>query len=143
MVNDSLILKAVSMLGVKEIAGPEHNPIILDFFRAAGHSWVRDDETAWCSAFLCWVAEQCGYKHPHSLLARDWLNVGEVVTEPIQGDIAIYWRVAANTNYGHVHLWLNSTYENNYGIGGNQSNMVTYAPYPKSRLLGYRRLQKK
>lgn len=131
------------MLGVKEIAGPEHNPIILDFFKAAGHSWVRDDETAWCSAFLCWVAEQCGYKHPHSLLARDWLNVGEVVTEPIQGDIAIYWRVAANTNYGHVHLWLNSTYENNYGIGGNQSNMVTYAPYPKSRLLGYRRLQKK
>jgi hypothetical protein len=38
--------------GLKEIRGEEHNPVILKFFKEIGHSWVQDDETAWCAAFV-------------------------------------------------------------------------------------------
>jgi uncharacterized protein (TIGR02594 family) len=141
-VNNEILLKALSQYGIKEISGALDNQIILDYFAAAGHAWVQDDETAWCSAFACWVAEQVGCEHPHSLRARDFLTVGDPVLEPEQGDIVVYWRVEKDSVYGHVHFFVSQDDKVIYGIGGNQNNMVTISPYLKSRLLGYRRLKK-
>lgn len=134
---------ALSQYGVKEIAGKDHNPVVLDYFKAAGHGWVKDDETAWCSAFTCWVAAQCGCEHPGSLLARDWLKVGVPVETPQQGDIVVFWRVTRGSMYGHVAFFISATKASVFGLGGNQSNTVTISAYPSERVLGYRRLNKK
>lgn len=115
--------------------------LIIDMFRVAGADWIQDDETAWCSAFACWIAEKCGMQHPASVRARDWLSVGIPVVQPQPGDVAIYWRVSKSSGYGHVAFYV-SHYDNyDYNLGGNQSNMVNISPQPRERLLGYRRLQ--
>lgn len=141
MEGQELILTALQYYGLKEKPGTDHEHLIIDMFKAAGADWIQDDETAWCSAFLCWVARQCGYGHPCSVKARDWLSVGMPVTTPRLGDVAVYWRVSKQSGYGHVHLYVSTIGEYNYGLGGNQSNMVNIAPQRIERLLGYRRLR--
>ena len=138
---EALILKALSIYGLQEIPGEQHHPLILEMFKAAGADWIDDDETAWCSALLCWVAEQVGCIHPKSVRARDWLSVGIPVVEPRLGDIAVYWRVSKQSGYGHAHLYVSNNDVYNYGLGGNQGNMVNIGEYRRDRLLGYRRLQ--
>lgn len=141
--NDRILLTALSQYGVKEIVGAQHNDKILRYFAAAGHSWVKDDETAWCSAFVNWVAAQCGCEKSGSLAARSWLEVGDVIleNEVQQGDLAIFWRVKKDSVYGHVGFFIAQTKDTILTLGGNQSNMITISPYLKSQWLGYRRLK--
>ena len=53
---------ALGEYGVKEIVGGKHNERILQYFKEIGHEWVKDDETAWCSAFANWVVKTYGEK---------------------------------------------------------------------------------
>lgn len=39
-------------VGIKEIAGKDHNPLIVSMFADVGHPQIRDDETAWCAAVV-------------------------------------------------------------------------------------------
>jgi len=143
--NNDLILKALSQYGVKEIVGSKHNQQILEYFKVAGHSWVKDDNTySWCAAFVNWVTRECGYESTGTLLARDWLNVGTSVDTPEIGDIVIFWRISKDSVYGHVAFYISDMDDSYiYVLGGNQSNMVNISVYPKYRVLGYRRLNKK
>ena len=65
--------KALSQYGTREIIGEEDNPVILDYFKFIGHKWVKDDETAWCGAFINWCAKKSGLEHTGKLDARSWL----------------------------------------------------------------------
>lgn len=76
--NGKLLQIALSQYGVAEIPGKNHNPEVLKYFTEIGHSWVKDDETSWCSAFMNWVAMKAGAERSGKLDARSWLAVGEV-----------------------------------------------------------------
>ena len=47
----------------------KHNKVIVDFFDQVGHGWVKDDETAWCSAFVGAVFAEVGIKGTENLAA--------------------------------------------------------------------------
>ncbi len=140
--NNDMVKLALSQYGIKEIPGSVDNPQIVKYFSEIGHSWVKDDETAWCSAFVNWVAKQSGHEYTAKLNARSWLNAGIEVSTPQIGDIAVFWRKGRHSAYGHVAIYINEDSNNVYVLGGNQSNQVCIQAYPKSRLLQYRRLNR-
>lgn len=138
----SILKRAFSQYGVKEIAGNNHNPKILKYFSFIGHSWVNDDETAWCSAFVNWAAKKEGLNYSGKLNARSWMKVGEPTKTPVIGDIVVFWRDKPTSWKGHVGIYINSDKHFIYVLGGNQSNQVNIKAIRKNRLLGYRKLKK-
>lgn len=137
---------AMDYYGLTEIPGEHHNPEILEFFREIGHSWVQTDETAWCSAFINYLAKVNGYEHSGKLDARSWMDVGTPIITPTVGDIVVFWRVHPDDWRGHVGLFIRDDGKRIYCLGGNQSNQVRITAYPKQSsnygLLGYRMLNK-
>lgn len=131
---------ALSQIGVKEIVGRKHNPIIVNYAKEIGHSWVVTDETAWCSIFMNWVAMKAGLSRSNKLNARSWLKVGKKVDTPKQGDVVIFWREKRTSWKGHVAMYISETKTHVYVLGGNQRNSVCIMAYPKYRVLQYRRL---
>jgi uncharacterized protein (TIGR02594 family) len=125
-------------LGVTEIAGAEHNPAILAYFRDAGFPEINDDETSWCAGFTGAMLERSGYAGSKSLAARSYLNWGKPVTKPRPGDIAVFWRDDPRSWQGHVGFYVGETATHVQVLGGNQRNQVSIAAYPKVQLLGYR-----
>jgi len=134
----AMYLKASEFIGLTEIGGEENNPQIVQFFKEIGHSWVQDDETAWCSAFLNWIALKCGCDRSLKLDARSWLGAGNEVHKPELGHIVILWREKPISWKGHTGLFAGIDDKHIHILGGNQGNQVKVAKYPKNRLLGYR-----
>jgi len=136
---------ARSRVGLKETPGPLHNDEIIAMFAKVGHSWVKDDETAWCSAFRGWAEEMAGGKSTRKLDARSWLKWGKPVdiSEAIAGDTVIFWRGKPGGWQGHVGFFVRNDGDNIVVLGGNQGNAVSEASYPASRLLGVRRASAK
>jgi len=135
-----MFLLAMEFYGLREISGNEDNPIIVGWFRDIGHSWVKDDETAWCSCFINWLAWKLNLERSGKLDARSWLECGTFIQKPEIGDVVIFWRESINSWKGHVGLFAGNDENHIYCLGGNQYNCVNIKPYPKDRVLGYRRL---
>jgi uncharacterized protein (TIGR02594 family) len=133
---------ALSQYGIKEVIGQVNNKKIVDYFKEIGHPEVKDDETAWCSAFVNWVAMKAGYHFTGKLNARSWLDIGTPTTTPEQGDVVILKR-ANDPQSGHVGFFINQDAYYIYMLGGNQGNQVNITPFHKDNLLGYRQLTKK
>jgi uncharacterized protein (TIGR02594 family) len=129
--------KAVKELGVAEIKGRNHNPKILVYHQATSLK-AKSDETSWCSSFINWLFEECGMSGTDKANARSWLDWGKPLNAPKKGCVVIFWRVSLKGWQGHVGLYVKEDSKNIYVLGGNQSNKVSIAPYPKNRLLGYR-----
>jgi uncharacterized protein (TIGR02594 family) len=132
---------ARSYLGTKELKGFADNPKIMEMYRTVGHDWIEHDEVAWCAAFVGHCLEKAGLASTRKLNARSYLTWGEKVAGPEQakeGDIVIFTR-GSGTAQGHVAFFLKATGSQVEVLGGNQSDGVTIARYPRSRLLGIRR----
>ena len=77
-------------------------------------------------------------------MAKSFLEYGEEVVEPQQGDIMIFER--GNEGWqGHVGFYVSTTVLDNgsklYNIlGGNQNDSVNVKAYSGSRLIGIRRV---
>ena len=136
----AMYLKASEFIGLTEMPGEQHNPQILEFFQDIGHNWVQTDETAWCSAFVNYIALKCGCERSFKLDARSWLGVGEEIIEPELGDLVIFWREHPNSWKGHVGEFSGMDEKNIFCLGGNQSNRVNVSSYPRTRVLGFRRI---
>ncbi len=97
-----------------------------------------------CSAALNYFCKKLGYKRSGKLDARSWLKVGKVVKVPETGDIVVLWRDNINSWQGHVGLYISEDKSTDriYVLGGNQDNMISIKPYHKSRVLGYRKIEK-
>lgn len=140
--NKEILYQAATQLGIKEIIGQEDNPEVLKYFDICGFDGKKlKDETAWCSAFMNWVAKTTESEWTGKLTARSWLNVGIEVQEPTTGDVVIFWRESPSSWKGHVGIFLREENGWIYTLGGNQGNAVSVKAYPKSRLLGYRSLR--
>ena len=132
---------ALSQIGIEEIEGGQDNPEVLKYFDEIGFDGSKlKDETAWCSAFVNWVAKKAGLEYSGKLTARSWLKVGKPVENPQLGDVVIFWRESIDSWKGHVGLFIRQGKDDIFVLGGNQDNAVRISEYPKDRLLGYRKL---
>lgn len=130
---------ALSHVGLKEFTSKgKHNPVIVNMFAEIGHEWVKDDETAWCAAFVNYCLKSAKYSHTGKLNARSFLDYGVKTETPTQGDIVVLWRSSRDSWKGHVGFYVSEDEDSIYCLGGNQSNMVNVKAYPKYQLLGYR-----
>lgn len=132
---------ARSYLGTKELKGSADNPKIMEMYRTVGHTQVEHDEVAWCAAFVGHCLEKAGLPSTRKLNARSYLTWGEKVAgreQAREGDIVVFTR-GSGTAQGHVAFFLKAAGSQVEVLGGNQSDGVTIARYPRSRLLGIRR----
>lgn len=96
--------------------------------------------TPWCAGFVNAVEKRCGRNGTGKLLARSFLKYGTAVGTPRLGDIVVFKR--GNSSWqGHVGYYISEENGKVLSLGGNQSNKVCYAYYPKSSVIGYRRPQ--
>jgi uncharacterized protein (TIGR02594 family) len=124
-------------MGVKEKPGSGNNPRVVEYLNSTDldSDSAGSDETPWCSAFVNWCVEKSDNEGTNSAWARSWLDWGKRTDEPSTGCIVVFSR---GTNSGHVAFYLSKDDDSIRVLGGNQSDQVCEANYPKSRLLGYR-----
>lgn len=134
------VINALKYYGTRTIHGEKNNSDILKFFEAIGHDWVKNDEVPWCAAFLNYILQISGIENTRKLNARSFLDIGEKVSQPILGDIAVFWRLDPKGTLGHVGIFVAQDEKNIFVLGGNQQDQVNIMPIPKIRLLSYQRL---
>lgn len=119
-----------------------HNPKVVKYFKDVGHAWVKDDETAWCAAFVGAMLKRSGLPHTGKLNARSYLNWGEPVAldDAQPGDVVVFSRGDRNGWQGHVAFFVRKEGSKIVVLGGNQKNQVNEKPYAATRLLGIRRI---
>ncbi len=123
--------------GVDEIPGAlAHNPRIVEYHAATSLS-ATDDETPWCSSFANWCMMKASQDRTNSAAARSWLNWGVKLEAPRKGCVVVFSRPPSPSS-GHVAFFEEIRGERIFVLGGNQSNQVSIASYPDSRLLAYR-----
>lgn len=128
---------AWSELGIRESPGPATNARITALFRDAGNPHVKDDETAWCAAFVGACLARGGQKGTTSLRARSYLEFGERLTTARLGAVAVFSR-GINPALGHVGFVVGETKSAILVLGGNQANAVSVAAFERARLLAFR-----
>lgn len=129
---------ALSSLGLSEISGSQHNPLILQWWKAIRAPFT-DDETPWCAAFVGGVLEHCGLRSTRSAAARSYQNWGTKLDGPCVGAVVVFWRGSPNSAKGHVGFVVGRDKFNNLLVlGGNQGNKVSIKAFPYGRVIGYR-----
>lgn len=133
------IAQAFEHMGVIEIPGTKHHPLILWFHQQTSLK-ATTDEVPWCSAFACAVMEMSGHKSPRSAAARDWLKWGMTIEKPAFGSIVVFDRSdPSNKSAAHVAFYWGARADGRVDVlGGNQSNRVCVAPYLESDIIGFR-----
>lgn len=94
------------------------------------------DATPWCAAFVNWCLTMGGKTGNGSAWALSWATYGQAVTTPAVGDLVVFSRKAGGTTGGHVGFFLADEGTRVRVLGGNQSNSVSEASYPKNGKLG-------
>ena len=130
---------------IHEIPGAEDSGFIR-WCHGATTLGETHDEIPWCSSFINRLAWLLRLPRSKSAMARSWLGVGISIPteEAMPGwDIVVLSR-GSNPQAGHVGLfagWEDSSAGRVVRlVGGNQSNGVTLAEFPVTRILGVRRL---
>ena len=130
-------------LAQKEIGTVEwakgDNPVVIGYFKDAGHPEVSTDATAWCAAFVGAMLARSGVKPTGKLNARSYLDWGAPVErkDAKPGDVVIFER---GTGWqGHVGFLVKDGGVLINTLGGNQSDAVNIKGYQASKLLGIRR----
>jgi uncharacterized protein (TIGR02594 family) len=142
--HNKMLAIALEEYGVTEVPGAENNPRILEYSAYTGLSWVKDDETSWCGIAMAFCAKSAMLPiAPGFAKARNWLKWGVEVKQPKLGDIVVFWRDTPHSWKGHVGLFVNQLGNEINVLGGNQGDKFCIAPYPASRVLGYRRAEQK
>lgn len=121
---------------VKELVGSEHNPRILEYFKATSLK-ASEDETSWCSAAVNYAFWECGLKGSGLANARSWLTWGSEITFRL-GAVAVFWREDPKSWKGHVGFALAEYDDQVTLLSPNDGNRWRIKMYHKVQLLGYR-----
>jgi len=140
---------AQRFVGIKEVPGKQHNPLILSMLQLDA-AWPEGDEVAWCSGFLNFICWLLRLPRSKSLRARSWLGVG---TPVMLEDARVGWDIVILSRGpgeqpgpevidapGHVGLYAGHYTTRVLLLGGNQSDTVQVSQYARDRILGVRRL---
>lgn len=151
---------ASKFIGLREKSGMAANSAqIVAMLQLDGGASLTNDEIPWCSAFVNYVAWLAGCERSKSLAARSWLRVGlgeeipfgatlSMNAAKVGNDIIILQRGAGKqpgptvlNAQGHVGFYHGHNNTEVYILGGNQSDSVSIARYPISKVLGVKRLR--
>lgn len=116
------------------------NPTVVAYFADSGNAGVKNDETAWCAAFVGAMLRRAGMKSTGALNARSYLDWGTPVDrkDAQPGDVVVFKR--GNSSWqGHVAFFVKDRGKLIDVLGGNQSNAVNIKGYSADALLGIRR----
>jgi uncharacterized protein (TIGR02594 family) len=133
--------KAKAYIGLREIVGIKHAPLIVQMWARIKMAGIKDDETPWCAAFVGSCLEEAGIQSTRTGWALDYAKWGQRLDYPMPGAIAYKKRtnsagkiigghvafVAGRDELGRIML-----------LGGNQGNKVGIDPFGVSGIMGYR-----
>lgn len=127
--------EARKYIGEKEVKGADHNPLILEMWRAIKRGGIKDDETPWCAAFTGFCLEKVGIKSSRFESAKSYLDWGQKMDKPAIGCIVVFQREGG----GHVGFLAGVDLQGRLLIlGGNQGDEVNIRAFPTDRVVGYR-----
>lgn len=110
----------------------------IDTYHATTNAKGMGYKTAWCSSLMNYICKILGFYYTKKAAARSWEKAGlKKINKPIKGCIVVFWRDSKNSGLGHVGCYDSDAGDSVRVLGGNQSNSVCKANYPKSRLIGY------
>lgn len=124
--------------GLREIKGAKHEPRVVELFKLAGFSGIKDDETAWCAAFVGGVLARSDLPTSKSLTARSYERWGEHLFTPLLGCVGVKKRVGGAAWQGHVGFVVGASQTKIFLLGGNQSDMVSVAQFNRSEFTAFR-----
>jgi uncharacterized protein (TIGR02594 family) len=135
-----ILVKAMELLGTKEIVGSIHSSIILGWAKDLGIEKIyTNDEIAWCGLFIAIVCKRAdiatGITPTEALWALNWNKFGTKQKVAMLGDILTFKRNGG----GHVAIYVGEDATCYHVLGGNQSNMVSITRIEKTRCAGIRR----
>lgn len=136
-----MIVEGLKLYGTKEIVGPAHNPVILEWAKELGLQTIyRQDETPWCGLAHAYVAFKAGkpllpLKNWDLLRALQWARWGVNTDTPMLGDTLVFKRAGG----GHVGLYVAETTSTYLCMGGNSGNEYKIVEITKQRLVAARR----
>lgn len=135
MIEPAWLPIARSYLGLREVPGPDTDATIARWLRQLG-AWWSDDHTPWCGALPAIVFKELGIPHPRGWFrARAWLDWGMPIDRPVLGCVTVLGRGGG----GHVMFSVGRDARGRLlGLGGNQSDSVSIAPFDTARVLGHR-----
>ena len=127
------MIEAEKYLGLAEVKGPKHNPVILGWLRKL-KAWWAEDETPWCGTFVANCMNDVGLAPPKAWYrAMAWTGWGRAVV-PQFGAVLVFKRPGG----GHVGFYLGEDRTRFRVRGGNQNNQVSDTWIDKIRLVGCR-----
>lgn len=127
---------AASQMGFSE---RDQKAALQDYLTTGGAN-LDPAVTAWCAAFVNASLQQIGIQGTGSNMARSFMDWGQPVTQPQEGDVAVFSRGDPSGPYGHVGFFKGYDDQGNILVlGGNQGDAVSISPYSPDRLLGFRR----
>lgn len=138
MAEPAWLTLARRQIGVREIVGPKHSPIVMGWIQKVGAKAlgikVNDDEMPWCGTFMAWLMKECGLSMPLiAVRAASWGRAGQWGREllgPRLGCVLVFTRQGG----GHVGLYVGEDATHYHVLGGNQSNSVSITRIAKNRL---------
>lgn len=130
---------ARTLIGVREIPGAKHSPVIMGWIARLGAKVlgikVTDDETAWCGTFVAHVMQQSALGAPPiAVRASAWGDYGRGLLNPRLGCIMVFKRPGG----GHVGFYVGEDDVAYHILGGNQGNAVSIIRMAKSRMTAMR-----
>lgn len=133
---------------IRELPGPEKNNPRIVWYHSFTTLKATNDETPWCSAFMCAAAVMGGgFVGTRSAAAISWESYGQKIDlyNAKIGDIIVLKRfVKGNPRARHVtflHGEIKATDKNIICLGGNQNNSVSVSKYKIEDIVAIRRFQ--
>lgn len=136
-INRPLWLEAgIKLIGTKEFSGSKDNKVIIDWARDEGggiETSYTHDSIPWCALFANHILTKVGLKGTETLWALDF--AGKWPSIRLNGPAVGAFAPMKRTGGGHITIIVGKDQHGNpMGLGGNQSDAVTIAPFAMSRL---------
>jgi len=126
----------ISLLGLHEGAGAKDNKAIIDWAHDEGGDIAKEythDSIPWCALFANHILTKVGLKGTETLWALDFAGKWPAVR--LNGPAVGAFAPMKRTGGGHITIIVGKDQNGNpMGLGGNQSDAVTIAPFAISRL---------
>lgn len=134
---------AIAEIGQREKPGRESNGRILryrELGRTTDDVLTEDGSRPWCADFVNAMIEVSGWRGTRSGMARSFETSPHFMSlpGPALGCVVTMWRKSRASGSGHVILYAGDLPDGLLaGLGGNQNDAVTVAPYGTARVTGY------
>ena len=142
MADPAWLTIATSLIGLKEIPGPQHSGVITGWLSKLG-AWWREDETPWCGTFVAHCMQAAGLPYPKDWFrAKAWADYGSLLRPErlAPGALLIFERKNAKGRSvgGHIGFYVGEDALHYRVLGGNQANSVNIVRIPKARCIATR-----